>query len=82
MDNLLERPRSVGSYADGLSSLFAEITTNQNVIVTQAKRAKQNAKSLMTTKPIRNADFWAKTNGLRIFMKSQNLWDFALDKKK
>ena len=51
MDNLLERPRSVGSYADGLSSLFAEIT-NQNVIVTQAKRAKQNAKSLMTTKVI------------------------------
>ena len=32
--------------------------------------------------PIRNADFWAKTNGLRIFMKSQNLWDFALDRKK
>jgi uncharacterized protein involved in cysteine biosynthesis len=36
----------------------------------------------MTTKPIRNADFWAKTNGLCIFMRSQNLWDFALDKKK
>ncbi len=49
MDNLLKR----NCYVDGLSSLIAE-TTNQNVIVTQVKRAKQNAKSLMTTKPINN----------------------------
>ena len=68
-------------YVDGLSSLFMN-TINQNAVITQTKRAKQNAKSLMTTKPIRNADFWAKTNGLCIFMRSQNLWDFALDKKK
>ncbi len=36
----------------------------------------------MTTKPIRNEDFRAKSKGLSIFMRSQNLWDFALDKKK
>ena len=36
----------------------------------------------MTTKPIRNADFWARTNGLCIFMRSQNLMDFAFEQKK
>ena len=30
----------------------------------------------------RNTGFWAKSKGLCIFMKSQNLWDFALDRKK
>ena len=50
MDNLLKR----NCYVDGLSSFIAK-TTNQNVIVTQVKRAKQNAKSLMTTMPILNA---------------------------
>ena len=55
MDNLLKR----NCYVDGLSSLITE-TTNQNVIVTQVKRAKQNAKSLMTTKPINNTGFGLK----------------------
>ncbi len=32
--------------------------------------------------PKRNAGFWGKTKGLRIFMKSLNLWDLALDKKR
>jgi hypothetical protein len=36
----------------------------------------------MTTKPKRNADFRAKPKGLCIFMKSLNLMDLALDKKK
>ncbi len=30
----------------------------------------------------RNAGFGAKSNGLCIFMKSLNLWDLALDRKK
>lgn len=45
-------------------------------------RAYSCVSQLVVTMPIRNADFWAKTNGLRIFMRSQNLWDFALDRKK
>ena len=36
----------------------------------------------MVTKPKRNADFRAKPKGLCIFMKSLNLMDLALDKKK
>ena len=32
--------------------------------------------------PKRNADFGAKTKGLCIFIKSLNLWDLALDKKR
>ena len=32
--------------------------------------------------PKRNADFRAKSRGLSIFMKSLNLMDLALDKKK
>ena len=32
--------------------------------------------------PKRNADFMAKKKGLRIFMKSLNLMDLALEKKK
>jgi len=35
--------------------------------------------------PIRNADFWAKTNGLCIFMKSAKtlgFWDFKKNKTK
>ncbi len=32
--------------------------------------------------PKRNADLWAKPNGLRIFIRSLNLMDLALDKKK
>ena len=32
--------------------------------------------------PKRNAGFRAKSNGLCIFMKSLNLWDLALDKKR
>ena len=32
--------------------------------------------------PKRNADFRAKTKGLRIFMKSLNLMDLALEQKK
>ncbi len=32
--------------------------------------------------PKRNADFRAKPKGLFIFMKSLNLWDLTLDKKK
>tara|TARA_R110000796_G_scaffold88850_1_gene191730 strand:- start:120 stop:275 length:156 start_codon:yes stop_codon:yes gene_type:complete len=39
-------------------------------------------KILHTTKPKRNAWFWAKLKGLCIFMKSLNLMDLALDKKK
>ncbi|KGK28666.1 hypothetical protein EL45_19655 [Cellulophaga sp. E6(2014)] len=34
------------------------------------------------TMPKRNADFRAKPKGLCIFIKSLNLWDLALDKKK
>tara|TARA_A100000171_G_C2106164_1_gene132430 strand:- start:479 stop:604 length:126 start_codon:yes stop_codon:yes gene_type:complete len=36
----------------------------------------------LPTIPKRNADFGAKSKGLRIFMKSLNLMDLALDKKK
>ncbi len=32
--------------------------------------------------PKRNADFRAASRGLCIFMKSLNLWDLALDRKK
>ncbi len=32
--------------------------------------------------PKRNAEFWAKSNGLCIFMMSLNLMDLALNKKK
>ena len=32
--------------------------------------------------PKRNADFWAKTKGLCIFMKSLNLMDLAFEQKK
>ena len=32
--------------------------------------------------PKRNTGFWAKSNGLCIFMKSLNLMDLALDSKK
>ncbi len=32
--------------------------------------------------PKRNAGFWAKSKGLRIFRRSLNLWDLALDKKR
>ena len=31
--------------------------------------------------PKRNTEFWAKSKGLCIFIKSLNLWDLALDKK-
>jgi hypothetical protein len=34
------------------------------------------------TKPKRNADFRAKSKGLCIFIKSLNLMDLALDKKR
>ena len=40
------------------------------------------AKKRFTTKPKRNAAFRAKTKGLCIFIKSLNLMDLALDKKK
>ena len=36
----------------------------------------------MPTMPKRNADFRAKSKGLCIFIKSLNLMDLALDKKK
>ncbi len=36
----------------------------------------------MATKPKRNADFRAKSKGLRIFAKSLNLMDLALKQKK
>ncbi len=36
----------------------------------------------MPTKPKRNAEFRAKPEGLRIFIKSLNLMDLALDRKK
>lgn len=36
----------------------------------------------MTTKPISNAGLGFKRRGLRIFIRSRNLWDFALDKKR
>jgi len=36
----------------------------------------------MATIPKRNAEFRAKLKGLCIFMKSLNLMDLALDKKK
>ena len=39
-------------------------------------------KKRWVTKPKRNADFRAKTKGLCIFIKSLNLMDLALDKKK
>jgi len=39
-------------------------------------------KKLHTTKPKRNAGFWAKSKGLCIFMKSLNLMDLALEYKK
>ena len=47
--------------ADGLFSLFMN-TSNQNAVITQAKRAKQNAKPLILTMPILNAGlgFYAK----------------------
>ncbi len=32
--------------------------------------------------PIINADLWVLRQGLCIFIRSQNLWDFALDKKR
>jgi hypothetical protein len=32
--------------------------------------------------PKPNADYWAKPKGLSIFMRSQNLWDLALELKK
>jgi hypothetical protein len=39
-------------------------------------------KKRFTTKPKRNAGYKAKPKGLGIFMKSLNLWDLTLDKKK
>tara|TARA_R110000822_G_scaffold310552_1_gene443990 strand:+ start:5792 stop:5935 length:144 start_codon:yes stop_codon:yes gene_type:complete len=36
----------------------------------------------MVTIPIINADLWAFSQGLCIFMRSQNLWDFAFAEKK
>ena len=77
MDNLLKR----NCYVDGLSSLLAE-TINQNVIVTQVKRAKQSAKSLMTTKPIKNKGFGLNRRVCVYLRCPQNLWDFALNKEK
>ena len=47
---------------------------------TQRKRLLGQKKQLVT-KPKRNADFRAKPKGLRIFIKSLNLMDLALDKK-
>ena len=41
-------------YVNGLFSLFMN-TTNQNAVITQAKRAKQNAKPLILTMAILNA---------------------------
>ena len=38
-------------------------------------------KSLRTTMAIINVGFRFLRQGLCIFMRSQNLWDFALDKK-
>ncbi len=35
----------------------------------------------VATMPKRNAEFWAKSKGLRIFIKSLNLLDLALDMK-
>ncbi|CAZ97411.1 Putative protein [Zobellia galactanivorans] len=32
--------------------------------------------------PIINTDLWVLRQGLFIFMKSQNLWDFAFEQKK
>ena len=36
----------------------------------------------MLTKPINNTGLGFKRQGMRIFIMSRNLWDFALDKKK
>ena len=39
-------------------------------------------KKLLLTMPIINVGFGFLRQGLCIFMRSQNLWDFALDNKK
>ena len=61
-------------YADGLFSLVAKV----KVIL----RAYSDAEKQEITIPKRNAGFRAKPKGLCIFMKSLNLMDLALDKKK
>lgn len=38
--------------------------------------------SQRTTQPINNTGLGFKRQGLRIFMRSRNLWDFALTQKK
>ncbi len=52
--------------------------SKENVVET----THSNGEKLRLTMPKRNADFRAKPKGLCIFMKSLNLWDLALDKKK
>ncbi|SDF58459.1 hypothetical protein SAMN04487992_1373 [Cellulophaga baltica] len=44
--------------------------------------AHSDGEKLRLTMPKRNADFRVKSKGLCIFMKSLNLMDLALDKKK
>ena len=46
------------------------------------KNSRGVKKVRMLTKPIRNAGFRAKPKGLCIFIKSLNLMDLALNKKK
>jgi hypothetical protein len=67
---------------DFLASLLRWTSLGRNNKGNGIFRAYSNVSPQYVTTPIRNADFWAKTNGLCIFMRSQNLWDFALDKKK
>ena len=45
-------------------------TCFRNLVRTQAEREYRNAKVQMLTKPINNTGVWAKSQGLRIFMKS------------
>ena len=66
-----------------LMDFLASLSINQSERKNYASKTCQaERKSLMTTKPIINADFGVLRQVLRIFMRSLNLWDLALDKKR
>ena len=60
--------------ADGIDKVCSNAIEKQKAIVARKKR--------FITKSINNTELRAKPKGLCIFMGLQNIWDFALGKKK